>query len=244
MAISQGCRVQPAPYRACGCRQHLFGSQFTSQSNQGIGPHEINPLFALGPIYSTTTRYKYRHLRRWYGANPSTRLEQANMEWMWLLAGRIDTATATPEVHDGRWGDASALWYHFNGAGARSVGSLPRPGRSGNLSVATSNVAFNFGGLDGFDDNQDTLEGIASRTDRSHSRLCAPVWISPVADAARSSWILASRSCIGLVAALPEQWGRYFDYPSWEITPACLTRQNTWAARMGPSVTRPSLGTT
>ncbi|MCA9012582.1 MAG: hypothetical protein KDB01_22680, partial [Planctomycetaceae bacterium] len=69
---------------------NMLTNTFTSQSNQGIGPHEINPLFALAP--STATLDTSTAFTSWYGANPSTRLEQANMEWLWLLTGRIDTS--------------------------------------------------------------------------------------------------------------------------------------------------------
>ena len=191
---------------------NLLANQFTSQSNQGIGPHEINPLFALGPFGATPDTNPAFTSASGYGANPSTRLEQANMEWLWLLTGRIDTATATPEVHDGRWGDANALWYHFFGAGARSVGSLPRPGRAGNMSAGTSNVAFNFGGLDGFDDNQDTLEGIASALT---GRIRGFVHPLDFAGRGRRTVVLDPRSPVVYRPnpALPEQWGRYSDYP-------------------------------
>jgi len=140
------------------------------------------------------------------------------MEWMWLLTGRIDTTTATPEVHDGRWGDASALWYHLNGGGGRGVTSLPRPGRSGNLATPTSNVAFNFGGLDGFDDSQDTLEGIAStRTGRirgfvhpldfaGRGRRTYFDTLTPANNDPRRPIMYRP------VATLPEQWGQYSNY--------------------------------
>ena len=187
---------------------NLLGNVHTSQSNQGLGPHEINPLYALAPFGTLSTNPAFA---AWYLANPSNPLEQANMEWMWLLAGRIDNASATPEVRDGRWGDASALWYHVNGGGARSVTSLPRPGRAGNLATATSNVAFNFGGLDGFDDNQDTLEGIAStQTGRIRG------FVHPIDYAGRgrrtSSGDPRVPNMSPRVGTLPERWGRYLDY--------------------------------
>jgi len=189
---------------------NLLGNVHTSQSNQGLGPHEINPLYALAPadgILATNPEFA-----AWYAATPSNSLEQANMEWMWLMGGRIEgTNAATAIAHDGRWGDASALWYHRFGGGGRSVTSLPRPGRSGNLANSTSNVAFNFGGLDGFDDNQDTLEGIASPlTGRIRG------FVHPIDYAGRGR-----RTSIGdprvpnmspLVGTLPDRWARYLDY--------------------------------
>lgn len=143
-----------------------------SASNQGLGPNEVNPLPALaaeafhptggaGSGPSTNTAFS-----DWFDGNlPSNSVEQANMELLWLLTGRIDSST--DQVFDGRWGDASALWYHRYGSdgsatpGAYEIASLPRPGRAGNL-VRPSTAAVNFGGFNGFDDNGNALEGIAS----------------------------------------------------------------------------------
>ncbi|MEJ7593604.1 MAG: hypothetical protein WKF77_18860 [Planctomycetaceae bacterium] len=193
---------------------NLLGNVPTSQSNQGLGPHEINPLYALLPfdsVLSTNSAFD-----EWYGSggppaeSPSTLLEQANMEWLWLMAGRIEgTNAATAIAHDGRWGDASALWYHRFGGGGRSVTSLPRPGRSGNLAVATSNVAFNFGGLDGFDDNQDTLEGIASQlTGRIRG------FVHPIDYAARGRRTVPGDPRVpNMYAPIgTERWVRYLNY--------------------------------
>ncbi|MEO2018587.1 MAG: hypothetical protein ABGZ53_29905, partial [Fuerstiella sp.] len=140
-----------------------FGSTFLSASNQGLGPNEVNPLWALAP--SGTTPDTGSPFTGWYGADPMNRLEQANMEWLWLLTGRIDD---TDSVYDGRWGDANALWYHFHhndgaggSAGLRQISSLPRPGRAGRLTDGTTSPV-RFGTKQGFDDNQNALEGIAS----------------------------------------------------------------------------------
>lgn len=143
-----------------------------SASNQGLGPNEVSPLPALaaeafhptdaaGSSLSTNAAFS-----DWFDGNlPSNSLEQANMELLWLLTGRIDATTN--EVFDGRWGDASALWFHRFGndgsgtPGDYDIASLPRPGRAGNL-VQSSTASVNFGGFNGFDDNGNALEGIAS----------------------------------------------------------------------------------
>lgn len=128
-----------------------------SASNQGLGPHEVSPLMALTPTAATPSTNAA--FSAWYGAAPSNRLEQANMELIWLLTGRITTAGA---VFDGRWGDANALWYHFNGAGGRRIATLPRPGRAGNITLSTTDPV-SFAGIQGYDDNGNALEGVASQ---------------------------------------------------------------------------------
>ncbi|MEQ9408463.1 MAG: hypothetical protein RIK87_12085 [Fuerstiella sp.] len=137
----------------------------SSASHQGLGPHEVSPLFALAPTSAgPAADPAYADPLRGYNTQPVNRLEQANMEWLWLLTGRIDS---TDSVWDGRWGDANALWYHVHhddGAGGnpgqRRINTLPRPGRAGDFSATTNLI--NFGGRTGFDDNQTALEGIAS----------------------------------------------------------------------------------
>lgn len=190
---------------------NLLSNTFTSQSNLGLGPHEINPLFALGPFDNTLdTNTAFTD---WYGTNPTTRLEQANMELMWVLGGRIEgTIPSSAIVKEGRWGDASALWYHRFNAGGRSVASLPRPGRAGNLSQATTSSSFNFGGLDGFDDNQDTLEGIASQLT---GRIRGFVHPLDFAGTGRRTIVFDPRrpNLYRPNGSSPEQWGRYTDYP-------------------------------
>lgn len=142
---------------------NAFDSGTISQSNQGLSPSEVNPTYALFPTGATPdTGLEFSD---WFGgANPVSHIEQANMELLWLLTGRIDRPTSDPAdyaVHAGKWGDENALWYHAVNPGARNVNSLPRPGRSGNLATAASG-AISFGSRQGFDDNQDVFEGIAT----------------------------------------------------------------------------------
>ncbi|MCH2201943.1 MAG: hypothetical protein MK102_08230 [Fuerstiella sp.] len=127
-----------------------------SDSNQGLGPNEISPIYALLPDTPGTANA----FSDWYGANPSNALEQANMEFAWLLGGRMDFDTPNwTDLYPGRWGDANALVYHKVSAGS-SVSTLPRPGVAGDLTSASSSPSF--GGANGRDDNLDSLEGIAS----------------------------------------------------------------------------------
>lgn len=140
-----------------------LGSRFLSQSNHGLGPNEISPLWALAPTSATPDTGT--EFTQWYGANPVNRLEQANMELIWLMTGRMSfdsTASKWDDIFEGRWGDANALWYHKNTAGG-TVWSLPRPGRSGNQTRGVSSGEYvSFAGKQGYDDNGDRLEGIAS----------------------------------------------------------------------------------
>lgn len=197
-----------------------LASTFLSQSNLGVGPHEVNPMYALAPLdgaLSTNPAFN-----DWYGngmgppENPTTIIEQANMELVWLLTGRIDTTGASPEVIDGRWGDASALWYHRFTGGNRRVNSLPRPGRAGTLSTDSTNLIENFGGKQGLDDNQDVLEGIASTvTGRQRGQ------IHPTDFAGRGKRTgtdadandFRSPRLSPQSGTLPERWPRYLDYP-------------------------------
>lgn len=134
-----------------------------SASNQGLGPNEVNPVWGLlPPSVAAATNSEFAE---WFGAAPTNRLEQANMEYLWLTTGRIDSANV---VHDGKWGDANALWYHRHGDdgssgsdGAFAISTLPRPGRSGDL-VTSSSQQISFGGFLGFDDNGNALDGVAS----------------------------------------------------------------------------------
>lgn len=145
---------------------NVLNATSISQSNQGLSPTEISPVFALyptGPAADSGTPFA-----EWYLANPSSHLEQANMELLWLLTGRIGDPSGASNVYAGKWGDEPALWYHMHAgdgvggaAGSRLASSLPRPGRSGNLATSTSDPV-NFGGYFGFDDNRDLQEGLSS----------------------------------------------------------------------------------
>ena len=199
----------------------LLATTFLSQSNHGIGPHEVNPLFALAP--KTNSIDTNPAFNSWFGVQPTSRLEQANMELLFLLSGRIDEAGSAPVVLDGRWGDASALWYHRFTGGGRRVNSLPRPGRAGNLATNSSDPFYSFGGKAGNDDNQDTFEGMAyQKTGRVRGV------VHPIDYSGRGSRTLASdfrRPDFVKPSTTPERWPRYTDYPLVGTTAGVLDNQ-------------------
>ncbi|MHC4880834.1 MAG: hypothetical protein ACYTGL_30645, partial [Planctomycetota bacterium] len=91
-----------------------FGDGFSiSQSNHGLAPSEINPLWAIDatPGFEGVDTAGGDYLA-YFGKNPTTRLELANMEWWWANKGRLDfTSGGTdPEVRKGRYGEANRTW--------------------------------------------------------------------------------------------------------------------------------------
>ncbi|MCP4175927.1 MAG: hypothetical protein GY758_34730, partial [Fuerstiella sp.] len=188
-------------------RSSPLGLTFLSASNQGLGPNEISPLWALAP--SGATPDSGLPFTEWFnGADPMNRLEQANMEWLWLLTGRIDGT----DVFDGRWGDASALWYHRFTDGNRSVWSLPRPGRAGRLTSNASTGSISFGGKQGADDNRNALEGIASTRTGVIRGFMHPLDVGGTGKTFRTSDPRIPLLSTG-DATRPEQWLQYDEYP-------------------------------
>ena len=59
---------------------------FISQSNHGLGPSEVNPLYALNrdPTDPSITPQDLAHLNRFFGKDPQDAFEAANMEWFLL----------------------------------------------------------------------------------------------------------------------------------------------------------------
>lgn len=182
-----------------------------SASDQALGPHEVSPIWALTP--TAAARSTNGAFSTWYGAVPSNRLEQANMELIWLLTGRIAPGNV---VFDGRWGDANALWYHAHGSdgaggapGLFAVSSLPRPGRAGDLATASTNL-INFGGFQGYDDNGNALEGIASTSTGVLRGFRHPI---DIGGTGRSTLPLDPRvPNLFQDNATPERWLRYNNY--------------------------------
>lgn len=158
-----------------------------SRSNLGLGPNEVSPLWALrrdrtdGGLPPAANRADYQakltaladtaqQFAQNFGDVPDTDLEQANMELMWLLAGRLSYRAdgTVDDLHAGRWGDDQWVFnaIHTIGgdAGNYFAADLPRPGRSGNsFETVTSGPryggSYTTAGRFGFDDNQDRLEG-------------------------------------------------------------------------------------
>jgi hypothetical protein len=154
----------------------LLAQQFMSKSNLGLGPNEVNPLWALrrnlsAPITVDMARQFTHH----FGALPTNPVELANMEYIWLLAGRaeINASNQLDDLFPGRWGDGDRLYNAFRPGGTFNMADLPRPGRAGNGQQSLSSGSrfggtFAGAGRDGFDDNADALEGQSSvRTGRN-----------------------------------------------------------------------------
>ncbi|MFO0976257.1 MAG: hypothetical protein U0996_07640 [Planctomycetaceae bacterium] len=131
---------------------------FISRSNQGLGPNEINPEWALRRGVPPGTNLQFTGN---YGRMPVNEIEQANMEWLWLVAGRAEYP-GPKNVLPGRWGEAEKAYKAF--ASTKRVGDLPRAGSSGDSFQSISN-GIRFGGnyssagRIGYDDNGDALEG-------------------------------------------------------------------------------------
>lgn len=158
-------------------RDGTIRDQFLSRSNQGLGPNEINPQWALrrgvrdpGTGQFITPINDADQYTGSYARTPSQDLEQANMEWLWLLAGRGNyNGAALEDILPGRWGEAEKVYRGFHQT--KLVADLPRPGASGDSSQTTS-VGVRFGGnygatlsRQGYDDNADAMEGEYSLVD-------------------------------------------------------------------------------
>lgn len=160
-----------------------FGTDLLSRSNLGLGPNEINPLWALrrddrdvlaGPLppfrdqINLNADLAYQFTRH-YGRVPETSVDQANMELLWLLTGRVEFDLGGTPPNDvtnlfaGRWGEQDRAFNAIRNTGM--VADLPRPGRTGNAQqVLTSGIRYGGDlaagpGRNGFDDNQDRYEG-------------------------------------------------------------------------------------
>lgn len=152
-----------------------------SRSNLGLGPNEINPIYALmrnANDFSYLTDQEDAisafHMIEHFGGLPRTELEMANMVWLWLLMGRgnydVDVDTSDPsnivvtkkafdDLFQGRFGDERLLYAALEGAAPRlEVVEMPRPGFSGDVFSAVS-TGPSFGGRNGLDDNRNMLEG-------------------------------------------------------------------------------------
>jgi hypothetical protein len=119
------------------------GPYFISRSNQGLAPSEINPGWLLDTDPNTPADFKSGNpatdldqLRRYYGNNPATRVELANMELYNALAGRpnYDSSGTITEYLVGRWGEEQRLKDGVLGKApspARTLALYPGPGTAG-----------------------------------------------------------------------------------------------------------------
>lgn len=220
-------------------RDGQLNNQMISRSNLGLGPHEINPLWALRTPFNASHPSEDQ-FRQHYLRAPSNDLEQANMQWVWLLGGRADIQTGEVEnIFSGRWGDPEMAYNTWKprapGEPPPAVDDLPRPGAAGNWGQ-TGNSGIRFGGdlfgsgANGFDDNLDALEGesggIAGRL-RSFGHpldyagtgtTTTAAWGNYQQTANGSAWVSTSGSPRQPLLhadpsiTAPERWLRYYGY--------------------------------
>ncbi len=152
-------------------REGTMETQLISRSNLGLGPNEISPLWAMRRGVPIAGHPSLEQFTAHFGRTPTNNLEQANMEWLWMLAGRgrfSSGGTVLDDLFAGRWGETDRTFNAVRpGAGTFLFQDLPRPGRSDNAQQSgTSGIRFGGGfgattGRNGFDDNQDRFEGEA-----------------------------------------------------------------------------------
>ena len=127
---------------------------YISRSNMGLGPAEINPLWALNArfgvdntsstVFTQHTRFFGNAPRLLTGAYPSW-AETANMEFLWSKIGRPELSGGasqanTKDLYPGVYGEEYLLFQALSGSFSGAGGAtLPRPGISlqddnGNLS--------------------------------------------------------------------------------------------------------------
>ena len=136
----------------------LFGgNDFISQSNQGIGPAEINPGWVMngriGVNNTTSAATVFEQHLRFYGNLPSAAgtgpaqawRETANMELAWIKLGRpeLSGSGGVTGLHAGAYGEESLV---YNNLASRNPALFPQPGLSGQYA----------------DDNGDRQEGMGN----------------------------------------------------------------------------------
>ncbi|MEI7699569.1 MAG: hypothetical protein WCK86_07230 [Planctomycetia bacterium] len=212
-------------------RDGQLSNQFVSRSNLGLGPNEINPLWAMRrPLiagHSSGSQFVGH-----FGRAPANDLEASNMEWLWLLTGRgVFAANKLDNIFAGRWGEAERVYNTYKSGGSFNMADLPRPGRSGAAQEPGSNgVRFGGGykgsGRNGFDDNQDRLEGEADLSQRRLRAFGTPMDYAGTGRTAAGIAADYNGSIFATVtnsprAALlhhdptasgPERWLRYYGY--------------------------------
>ena len=115
---------------------------FISKSNLGIGPAEVNPLWALNARAGTdnTNAAIFTQHQKFFlnspvpasGASFSPSWgETANMEFLWSKIGRLQFGSAAiDDLYPGAYGDMATLYQAYTSGTLSDVGglSLPRPG--------------------------------------------------------------------------------------------------------------------
>ena len=131
-----------------------LGGSYLSRSNEGLGPHEINPQYGLTATAPTGDPALEPH-RDVFGFDPTAVLQLANTEWWFLLAGlgEDDGNDGTFETSvEGRWGEPRLLANALNAftAVAERMAAAPRPGLTGRASPRDRYA----------DDDDDALAGL------------------------------------------------------------------------------------
>ena len=117
---------------------------FVSQSNLGLGPSEVNPLWVLNARYSTDSSAGstiFNQHQKFYGSLPTLLSgtmpswgETANMEFTWSKIGRLNFSTSgvVTDLFPGTYGEQNRLYndYHAGTMAATGGVGLPRPGIS------------------------------------------------------------------------------------------------------------------
>ncbi len=136
-----------------------------SLSSAGLGPNEVNPLHALDAIPGTdlaalpvTSDYV-----KYFGHNPVSSRELANMELWWSLTGRIawpaPPSTAPPQIYAGRHGEANRLWRVLSTAGGGPVIAVNQWGAKSDYFPFAGFTYTDEASRTGGDDNRDENEG-------------------------------------------------------------------------------------
>lgn len=218
-------------------RDGLLSNQFVSRSNLGLGPNEINPLWALRTTFNGGHSARDQFLAHFGpGRFPSNDVEQANMEWIWLLGGRADIQGPDVEnIFPGRWGESEMVYNTWKPGGTRLVSNLPRPGLPGSWAqTGTSGVRFGGGlngiGTNGFDDNLDSTEGEADSSTGRRRPFGHPLdyagtgttttaaWGNYQQGSNGGQWTATSGSPLQAIMhrdpsiTEPERWLRYYGY--------------------------------
>ncbi|MFO0919082.1 MAG: hypothetical protein U0872_12305 [Planctomycetaceae bacterium] len=149
-------------------------NKFLSGSNQGLGPAEINPQYALNAVPDVTaanggtgdlngtasdlTAALQQHQYE-FGTQPGNAQQLSNMEWYRLLTGtaNFQSTTTFNDLYAGRYGEASTVLYQ----GLTTVVS-----NGYNVSTTPLNQ-MPFPGITGTDDNWNRYEGQAAWESRS-----------------------------------------------------------------------------
>ena len=107
-----------------------------SRSDEGLGPHEVNPIFGLtaAPVTGDPALKPHADV---FGGAPTNARELANVEWWFALAGNgtQDGGGVFDAVNTGRWGEPRVLATALNNGATvdERLTASPRPGLTGRV---------------------------------------------------------------------------------------------------------------